>query len=65
MAAAPGCRALMQRHKQADLAQLPEQSGVDLVASFAGVHVQALDYKGRIACYQLLLEVLQVGTAGC
>jgi hypothetical protein len=59
-AAAPGCQALLQRHSQPALAQLPQQAAVRLVQQFVGIHVQGLDYKGRTACYQLLLEVLQV-----
>jgi hypothetical protein len=42
------------------LAQLSEPAAVALVQQFVGIHVQGLDFKGRSACYQLLLEVLQV-----
>jgi hypothetical protein len=77
-AAAPGCTALLHRHKQlqqvpgsaADSAvgnsmlQLSEQAAVGLVRQFVGVHVQGLDFKGRSACYQLLLEVLEVFMTG-
>lgn len=59
-AAAAGCQALLLRHTQPGLAQLPQQAGVGLVQQFVGIHVQGLDYKGRSACYQLLLEVLRV-----
>jgi len=58
--AVPGCLALLQRHKQPSLAPLPIADGVKLVAKVAAVHVQGFDYKGRLACYELLLEILQV-----
>ncbi|WIA29616.1 hypothetical protein OEZ86_012103 [Tetradesmus obliquus] len=58
-AAAAGCQALLLRHTQPGLAQLPQQAGVGLVQQFVGIHVQGLDYKGRSACCQLLLEVLR------
>lgn len=34
------------------------------MSHFVKVHVQGLDYKGRLACYQLLLELLQVRFEG-
>lgn len=58
--AVPGCLALLQRYKQPSLAPLPVADGVKLVAKVAAVHVQGFDYKGRLACYELLLEILQV-----
>ncbi|KAF6257917.1 Dos2-interacting transcription regulator of RNA-Pol-II-domain-containing protein [Scenedesmus sp. NREL 46B-D3] len=58
-AAAPGCLALLRRCRQPGLAQLPQQAAVGLVQQFVGIHVQGLDFKGRSACYLLLLEVLQ------
>jgi hypothetical protein len=30
------------------------------VSQLVKVHVQGLDYKGRLACYELLLELLKV-----
>jgi hypothetical protein len=56
----PGCTALLQRHRTPGLAPLPAADASKLVSSFVKVHVQGLDYKGRLACYQLLLELLQV-----
>jgi hypothetical protein len=46
------------------MAQLSEQAAVGLVRQFVGVHVQGLDFKGRSACYELLLEVLEVSLKG-
>eukprot|EP00775_Hariotina_reticulata_P011150 gene11150-11302_t len=58
-AAAPGCLALLQRHQQPSLPQLPQDAAVGLVKQFSTVNVQGLDYKGRLTCYKLLLEILQ------
>lgn len=66
-AAVPGCLSLLQRRQQPSLAPLPEADAVKLVSRLVKVHVQGLDYKGRLACYELLLELMQVGlcrTAG-
>jgi hypothetical protein len=42
------------------VAPLPAGDAAKLVSNFVKVHVQGLDYKGRLACYELLLELLQV-----
>lgn len=60
-AAAPGCLALIQRHNQPHLTPLPAAAAQQLITRFLTVHVQGLVYKGRLTCYQLLLEVMQVG----
>jgi hypothetical protein len=59
-AAVPGCLALLRRNTRPALAPLPQDAGVALIARMAKVHVQALDYKGRLACYELLHEALRV-----
>eukprot|EP00878_Enallax_costatus_P021917 GHUV01023229.1.p1 GENE.GHUV01023229.1~~GHUV01023229.1.p1 ORF type:complete len:157 (+),score=43.34 GHUV01023229.1:1056-1526(+) len=60
-AAAPGCLALLQRHKQQQqLAPLPTDAALQLISRFCSVHVQGLVYRGRLTCYQILLEVLKV-----
>lgn len=68
----PGCLALLQRHQHSlqqppppsstplPLAPLPTADAVRLVERFVKVHVQGLDYRRRLACYELLLELLQV-----
>lgn len=64
-AAVPGCLAVLQRHKQPNLAPLPVADAVKLVHKLVKIHVQGLDYKGRLGCYELLLELLQVRFLCC
>jgi hypothetical protein len=61
--AVPGCLALLQRHRSPALEPLPEASALQLVSRMLGVHAQGLDYKGRLACYELLHEVLTVSVS--
>lgn len=59
-AAAPGCTALLRRVSSPTLAPLPDEAAIAMVRQLSQARMQGVDYRGRLACYELLLCVLQV-----